>query len=134
MNFLFVHQNFPGQYLHLARYLAFQPGHRLVAITQRTDVSLPGVRTIVYRPPRDTTPHLHHYLKESEAGVLNAQAVARVAQRIKQGGHAIPENVIHRRFNAGLHNLMQHYAPAVDAWALYDNSGDKPLLQDWSET
>ena len=62
------------------------------------------------------------------------EAVARVAQRIKQGGHAIPENVIHRRVNAGLHNLMQHYAPAVDAWALYDNSGDEPLLQDWSET
>lgn len=86
MNVLFVHQNFPGQYLHLARYLAAQPGHRLVAITQRTDVSLPGVRTIVYRPPRDTTPRLHHYLKDTEAGVLNAQAVARVALDLKRSG------------------------------------------------
>ncbi len=86
MNILFVHQNFPGQYLHLARYLAAQPGHRLVAITQRSDVSLPGVRTIRYRPPRETTPHLHHYLKDTEAGVLNAQAVARVALELKKSG------------------------------------------------
>ena len=62
MNVLFVHQNFPGQYLHLARYLAAQPGHRLVAITQRTGGPLPGVRTVVFRPPRPPAPHLHHYL------------------------------------------------------------------------
>ena len=27
----------------------------------------------------------------------------------------------------------QHYAPRVDAWMLYDNSGLTPSLQDWSE-
>lgn len=62
------------------------------------------------------------------------EAVARVAQRVKQGGHDIPEAVIRRRFDAGLDNLIRYYAPAVDAWALYDNSGDEPFLQDWSET
>lgn len=61
------------------------------------------------------------------------EAVARVAQRVKQGGHDIPEAVIRRRFHAGLENLMQYYGPAVDAWVLYDNSGEEPLLQDWSE-
>ncbi|MDD2691055.1 MAG: zeta toxin family protein [Simplicispira sp.] len=61
------------------------------------------------------------------------EALARVAQRVKQGGHHIPEAVIRRRFAAGLDNLSRHYAPAVDAWALYDNSGEEPILLNWSE-
>ena len=61
------------------------------------------------------------------------EAVARVAQRVKQGGHHIPEAVIRRRFAGGLDNLSRHYAPAVDAWALYDNSGEEPILLNWSE-
>ncbi len=61
------------------------------------------------------------------------EAIARVAQRVKQGGHDIPETVIRRRFVAGLDNFEQLYAPRVDAWALYDNSGEQPVLLDWSE-
>lgn len=59
-------------------------------------------------------------------------AVARVAQRVKQGGHHIPEAVIRRRFAAGLENFTHYYAHAVDAWALYDNTGELPELLDWS--
>lgn len=62
------------------------------------------------------------------------EAVARVAQRVRQGGHDIPEWVIRRRFDAGLGNFKRVYAPKVDAWALYDNSGVEPVLLDWSET
>lgn len=61
------------------------------------------------------------------------EAVARVAQRVKQGGHDIPATVIRRRFAAGLENFTQHYAAVVDAWALYDNSGDLPRLVDWRD-
>lgn len=61
------------------------------------------------------------------------EAVARVAMRVKQGGHNIPDDVIRRRFAAGLTNFTQFYAPCVDAWALYDNSGNSPVLLDWSE-
>jgi len=60
------------------------------------------------------------------------EAVARVAQRVKQGGHDIPQAIIRRRFDAGLENFTHHYALAVDAWALYDNSGELPQLLDWS--
>ena len=69
------------------------------------------------------------FLKLSSAD----EAVARVAQRVKQGGHNIPEAVIRRRFVAGLENFTQHYARAVDAWALYDNSGEQPRLLDWRD-
>lgn len=61
------------------------------------------------------------------------EAVARVVQRVKQGGHNIPEPVIRRRFDAGIKNFTNYYAPAVDAWALYDNSAEMPELLDWSE-
>ena len=60
-------------------------------------------------------------------------AIARVAQRIRQGGHHIPETIIRRRFATGLENFENLYAPAVNAWALYDNTGNEPQLQEWSE-
>ena len=81
---LFVHQNFPGQYLHLARHLAALPGNEVVFITQRTGVSLPGVKVIIYRPQRQITKDLHHYLRGTEAGVLNAQAVVRKAPAFRE--------------------------------------------------
>lgn len=61
------------------------------------------------------------------------EAVARVQQRVRQGGHDIPADVIRRRFAAGLDNFHRHYAPAVNAWALYNNAGEIPELLEWSE-
>jgi len=55
-------------------------------------------------------------------------AIARVRQRVRGGGHNVPEPVIRRRFAAGLRNLEALYKPIVDEWALYDNSGPTPLL------
>lgn len=55
-------------------------------------------------------------------------AIARVRQRVREGGHNIPEPIIRRRFAAGLRNLENLYKPAVDEWALYDNSGSEPAL------
>jgi predicted ABC-type ATPase len=60
-------------------------------------------------------------------------AVARVKGRVAQGGHNIPEEVIRRRFEAGLSNLEQVYKPIVDAWIIYDNSGTTPQLVQWGE-
>jgi glycosyltransferase involved in cell wall biosynthesis len=86
MKVLCVHQNFPGQYLHLARHLGAQPQHQVVFITQRQDVTLPGVKKVVYKPRRTITPQVHHYLRESEAAVLNAQEVARIALDLRKAG------------------------------------------------
>ena len=62
-----------------------------------------------------------------------AEAIARVAQGVRQGGHDIPEATIRRRFAAGRQNFERLYAPQADAWALYNNSGPQPVLLDWSE-
>lgn len=61
------------------------------------------------------------------------EAIARVAQRVSQGGHNIPDEVVRRRFIAGDENFRRLYAPRVDAWALYDNAGPQPKLLNWSE-
>lgn len=61
------------------------------------------------------------------------EAVARVAQRVRQGGHHIPEATIRRRFAKGRDNFERVYAPLVDAWALYDNAGAQPSLLNWNE-
>jgi predicted ABC-type ATPase len=60
-------------------------------------------------------------------------AVARVAQRVRQGGHHVADDVVRRRFASGRSNFERLYAPAVDAWALYDNAGAQPILLDWSD-
>lgn len=60
-------------------------------------------------------------------------AVARVAQRVMQGGHNIPEDVIRRRFTSGLDNFHHRYKLLVDSWVLYDNYVRPPKLLDWSD-
>ena len=60
-------------------------------------------------------------------------AVARVAGRVAQGGHHVPEEIIRRRFNSGLRNFRLVYKDLVDAWVLHDNSGSVPKLLDWGE-
>jgi predicted ABC-type ATPase len=60
-------------------------------------------------------------------------AIHRVATRVMQGGHAIAENVIRRRFISGMRNFNDHYQSVVNDWACYDNTGDTPVLISWGE-
>jgi predicted ABC-type ATPase len=55
-------------------------------------------------------------------------AVTRVANRVRQGGHAVPEEDVRRRFTAGLRNFFQLYRPLADAWWLYDASQPPPKM------
>ena len=50
------------------------------------------------------------------------QAVSRVAQRVKQGGHNIPKDDIIRRYYRGLNNLITRYLPISDTALILDNS------------
>jgi predicted ABC-type ATPase len=60
-------------------------------------------------------------------------AIARVAMRVRQGGHDIPEPTLRRRFAAGLRNFDQAYKTQVNTWVVYDNAGKEPTLLDWGE-
>jgi predicted ABC-type ATPase len=66
-------------------------------------------------------------LRSSEA------AMRRVALRVSQGGHNIPEATIVRRFKAGIENFETVYKPIVDSWLHFDGTPLDPLLIDWSE-
>jgi predicted ABC-type ATPase len=59
--------------------------------------------------------------------------ISRVAERVAQGGHFVPDTVVRRRFRAGWRNFESVYRAIVDSWVLYDNSGTEPVLLDWGE-
>ena len=61
-------------------------------------------------------------------------AIERVAQRVRQGGHHVPADVIERRFHAGLDNLERVYKPLVDAWMVIDASSAFFDVLDWSDS
>lgn len=55
-------------------------------------------------------------------------AKERVQQRVQNGGHNIPTNVIERRYISGIKNLNELYITFVDSWRIYDNSDNKHKL------
>ena len=55
-------------------------------------------------------------------------ALARIADRVRRGGHDIPEKVVRRRFHKGFQNLFTRYRPVLDSWMLFDNSATIPRL------
>ncbi len=59
-------------------------------------------------------------------------AVARVAERVRQGGHDVPEHIVRRRFKAGFANFADHYMHIVDSWTLFDSGEYPPRIMDWS--
>ena len=54
-----------------------------------------------------------------------ALAQRRVAKRVRSGGHGIPNDVVRRRYQAGLRNLLGLYIPLADNWYVFDNSGTR---------
>ena len=57
------------------------------------------------------------------------QAIQRVAQRVSNGGHGIPEDVIRRRFKRGIDNLVHLYLPICDSVTIWDNTkGEAQLI------
>lgn len=53
-------------------------------------------------------------------------AIERVGDRVRRGGHSVPEHDIRRRFDRGVRNLLTEYHPLLDTWVLFDNSGSRP--------
>ena len=92
MKVLFVHQNCPGQFKHLAPALTAE-GHKVIFIAQKDKPTPLGVTKVEYEPHRKVTPRIHPYLAGTEAAVLNGQAVARVGFALREKGF-IPDVMI----------------------------------------
>ena len=130
MKILLVHQNFPGQYRHLAGALQRLPGAQVLALGDAENLAkVPapaGLKRLAYRPSRKPTPGVHPYLRHVEAAVLRGQAVARAAQQLKrQGfvpdlvcGHAAWGELLYLRDvfpDARILGYMEFYYQAVGA-------------------
>ena len=89
---LFVHQNCPGQFKHLAPALAAE-GHQVVFISQKNKPTPQGVEKLEYAPHRKVTAKIHPYLSATEAAVLNGQAVARSGFALRKRGF-VPDAMI----------------------------------------
>ena len=55
-------------------------------------------------------------------------AIARIKERVQEGGHHVPSEDVRRRFARGINNLFALYEPLLDSWMLFDNSKAKPVL------
>jgi glycosyltransferase involved in cell wall biosynthesis len=89
-SYLFVHQNFPGQFLHVVRALADR-GDMVVAFGETKQIKQrgkphPNMKLLGYPEPAGANPKTHHYLRSLEAHVRRGQAVFRLAQTIKKQG------------------------------------------------
>jgi predicted ABC-type ATPase len=55
-------------------------------------------------------------------------AVQRVRERVRAGGHDVPEAVIRRRYSRGIKNFFNLFRPLANSWVVYDNSEKEPVL------
>lgn len=55
-------------------------------------------------------------------------AMRRIASRVKQGGHHVPNADVQRRFHRSWRNFLTVYRELAEIWAVYDNSGASPVL------
>lgn len=91
MKFLFVHQNFPGQFRHVASALANHPEHQVLALGEAHNLKLrpplhPRVITVGYEPHGHAHRETHHYIRDFEAHIRRGQSVVRAALKIKEKG------------------------------------------------
>jgi glycosyltransferase involved in cell wall biosynthesis len=86
LNLLFVHQNFPGQYKHLAPAMAKLPGHRVVAMHINATPAMPGVETRRYTPQRGSTPGVHRWVSDLETKVIRGEAAYHCARQLRDEG------------------------------------------------
>ena len=93
MKYLFVHQNFPGQFLHIVRHLTAQQKHDLVFITEPNRNQINGVRKVPYRRPSGAAAQTHPVARDLDAAAHRAAAVGRTAHNLKQLGY-VPDIII----------------------------------------
>lgn len=86
MRVLFIHQNFPGQYRHLAPALAKRGGTEIVAIGERSAPGIDGIELVRYQPGRSTSTVIHPWAMDFETKLIRAEAAVRAASDLRARG------------------------------------------------
>lgn len=100
---LFIHQNFPGQYRHLAPIISRRKGARVIGLGERANQVPPGPQHLRYPPPEGAGEKTHRYLRPVEAAVRRGQAVARALMGLKQKGFVPDIICCHPGWGEGLY-------------------------------
>ena len=104
MRILFVHQNFPAQFKHLAPALAANPNHEIVALTMRKDVpeQWQGVRIISYPVLRGSTPNIHPWVSDFETKTIRGEAAFHAASALRDSGFTPDLIIAHHAWGESL--------------------------------
>lgn len=120
------------------------PENQMIAVAAgklmlaRVDMLLEGENNFAIETTLATRSHVSLVKKAQEKGFRVVlvffwlaspdAAILRVAQRVNEGGHNIPEETIRRRYQKGIENFFHLFLPVVDHWMLYNNSDLEKML------
>ena len=93
MRYLFIHQNFPGQYLHFLRHLATDPAIEMVFISEPNVNAIESVRRVLYQAPKPDQEPVHQVARDFDLAARRAETVAGMAANLKRLGF-VPDIVI----------------------------------------
>ncbi|GLQ04919.1 glycosyltransferase family 4 protein [Sneathiella chinensis] len=86
MRVLFLHNNFPAQYRHVARKLGEEKENQVIFASHRAAEKIPGVVNVLYKPHREGSEKTHHYLRSTESAVINGQSLFKLCIDLKKKG------------------------------------------------
>ncbi len=89
MRILFIHQNFPGQYKHLAAHLADRPENEVVAVGEKRNLGRlrhPRIAEVGYESPKGAEPATHPFVRHLENAVQRGHTAARTFETLRAGG------------------------------------------------
>ena len=108
MRYLFIHQNFPGQFRHVSKVLADDPANEVIGIGDANNlkgkpVLHPGIRVLSYQPHRSGHKETHHYLRDFEGHIRRGQAVVRLLLKLRDEEGLKPDVIMaHPGWGEGL--------------------------------
>ncbi|NKE45782.1 glycosyltransferase [Roseomonas frigidaquae] len=128
MKAMFIHQNFPGQYAHLAPALAQRQGVQVWAVGEKPGFSAPGVQYISYGAPKGAGENTHRYLRSLEASTRRGQHMANKLVQMRDQGLKPDIIVCHPGWGEGM--FLKDVFPKARTlfyWEFYYNSVGQDL-------
>lgn len=131
VKFLFVHQNFPGQFLHLVRHLVATREHEIVFITEANGNAIHGVRKVPYVKPKPASQDTHVAARELDVAARRADIVAHTARSLKNLGFT-PDIIIGHQGWGEMLNLPDVYpnVPAIGYMEFYYQTDSADVVFD----
>lgn len=108
MKFLFIHQNYPGQFKHLVNAISEMRSHQVVAIVENKNIDVakaslpPSVVLLSYPSPKSVSKEGHPYLYNYEAAIKRGQQVAKLSLELKEKGYVPDVICVHTGWGEAL--------------------------------